>query len=283
VGDLRTNSLRMAQLISFIRSREGDFDHFYCDENGFVTIGVGYLIDSRGGLSQSQVAGMISQLLRTGIVFYHRRTSSQATLQDVIADWYRVKSAYSREQRASFYRRFSQLYITSSASATLLQSRINEFINQLYSRKPFAINLDELIQMAIIDAKFNPARVELYSTSDPSIVSFWEALDSNNSHYNLNQALNLFQQIWRGRGRSRYRQRHGQRIIWFQQGVQAMLQPSRIARGRVFPPRFSASPPSYLESLQIGLESDLSSSMTNITPDLDRRGIISMGITDRGL
>ncbi|MGL5081929.1 MAG: hypothetical protein ACRC8A_10630 [Microcoleaceae cyanobacterium] len=281
MGDLRTNSLRMAQLISFIRSKEGDVDHFYCDENGFVTIGVGYLIDSRGGLSQPQVAGMISQLLRTGIVFYHRRTSSQATLQDVIADWYRVKSAYSEShQLASFYSRVAQLYITSSAIATLLQSRINEFINQLYLRKPFAINLDELIQMAIIDARFNPARVELYSTSDPGIVSFWEALDSNSSHYNLNQALNLFQQIWRGRGRSRYRQRHGQRIIWFQQGVQAMLQPSRIVRGRA---RFSASPPSYLESLQMGLESDLPSSMTNITPDLDSRGIISRGIDDRGL
>lgn len=44
MGDLRRSPQRLAELADFILSREGFLDYFYCDTNGFVTIGIGTLV-----------------------------------------------------------------------------------------------------------------------------------------------------------------------------------------------------------------------------------------------
>ena len=44
MGDLRHNRTRLAELADFILKREGFDPYFYCDSNGFVTIGIGTLV-----------------------------------------------------------------------------------------------------------------------------------------------------------------------------------------------------------------------------------------------
>jgi len=44
VGDLRRNPIRLRELAAFILSREGFDPYFYCDQVGYVTIGIGTLV-----------------------------------------------------------------------------------------------------------------------------------------------------------------------------------------------------------------------------------------------
>jgi hypothetical protein len=59
VGDLRHNRSRLTELAAFILSREGFDPYFYCDSNGFVTIGIGTLVlNSSFSQDGSQTAGI---------------------------------------------------------------------------------------------------------------------------------------------------------------------------------------------------------------------------------
>src|SRR5690349_5974529 len=83
VGDLRRNPVRLRELAVFMLSREGFFPYFYCDDNGFVTIGIGTLVaredDARRHARDPNVR-----------FTFHNAPQRRATVDEVAADWQRV-------------------------------------------------------------------------------------------------------------------------------------------------------------------------------------------------
>lgn len=81
--DLRQNLTRLAELSAFILGREGSIPHFYCDRNGWVTIGIGALVKTEDDARQ---------MARNNSVHFAPRDipRRRAGADDVVADWRRV-------------------------------------------------------------------------------------------------------------------------------------------------------------------------------------------------
>ena len=105
MGDLRYDRTTWTTLLTHIRKREGYFDYFYCDMYGLVTIGFGYLIDSRDTKDEHwrQKAAELHQT-------YPFSTTSglAATGKQVGEDWQRVKD-YWRENGKSKERAYADV------------------------------------------------------------------------------------------------------------------------------------------------------------------------------
>lgn len=227
---LNTDSGRMQELVNHLNQREGNYTYFYCDHHGLVTIGIGHLVDRRG--KPDHVGKAIARDLSREVRFTDKNTGGNVSINNVVADWLRIKNLYrtriSNGQRpggAVTYRGTAQLRITENEAKQLSERKVENYINRLYGKHPALIQLDNYITMALVDTLFNPAGVPLFSTSKNQILRLWDALDINSSNYNLNEALRLFQAIWRNRGRARYKERHQIRVKWFRQGVKAMQAP----------------------------------------------------------
>lgn len=217
---------RIQILVDHLQEREGNYSHFYCDHNGFVTIGIGHLVDRRG--VSDNFGRRLARALSTEVNFINQRTGSRATVAAVVADWQRVKDLYRDRIRsgrrpggASTYRRAARLRITKAEGRQLSEIKYTNYINRLYRRRPALLRVDNYITMAMVDVLYNPAGIPLFGNRH-RIPELWAALDPNDSAFDLDHALRLFQSIWRNRGRARYRQRHQMRVNWFRLGVAAM-------------------------------------------------------------
>jgi hypothetical protein len=163
-------------------------------------------------------------------VFQNRITGAVASSQQVVEDWNRVHAHGQTHPalRATDYSSVAMLRISDVVAHLLLQERVAGFIAQMYLSRPFTQNLDERIQMALIDVRFNPAGVSLYQNApgahfDPDVPRMWNALNGHHPDYSLGRALALFERIWIGRATPRYQERHRQRVAMFREGVLEML------------------------------------------------------------
>lgn len=241
MADLRNNPLRMQQLIDHIVRREGIVRHFYCDSRlprGLVTIGMGHLVDAAAA---NVVAGqaLARALFNTpGVALRHRATGKLGTQQQVVDDWTHVRAhgvAHPGLNSAG-YAPVAQYRISEGAARLLLRRKLDRFIQQLYTLRPYAIDLDERIQMALIDVRYNPAGVGLYDMADEpgdnfhqGIPRLWNALNPDSPEYDIENAVLIFEDIWANRANARYRERHRQRVVMFWAGSDEM---SRRAQGR---------------------------------------------------
>ena len=209
------NAQRMEELLSFIQGREGAIPYFYCDHRGLVTIGIGHLVDSSS--SSSAGPGLARALAAT--VQFRTASGTPATTPQVVAAWNAVKHAYnpSSPQNHGFYASVSNLRINTHDINTLLAERVGHYVQQFSSRRPIFETLDEQIQMALIDARFNPAGVSVFGSD---VTELFNTLNYEHPEYNLERALQLFIDIWAGRGNAPYQNRHQQRINWFRNGIQ---------------------------------------------------------------
>lgn len=230
MADLRNNPQRMQELIVHIEAREGAFPYFYCDSHGLVTIGIGHLVDRRGATEADGQALARVLANQAGVVFRNRHNNVVASAQQIVDDWTRVHAHGQVHPglRAADYAPVALLRISGLVARLLLHERVNGFIAQLYLNHPFAQDLEECIQMALIDTRFNPAGVSLYRNAPgnnfhPDVPRMWNALNRQHADYNLGRALSIFEQIWIGRATPRYQQRHRQRVAMFREGVLEML------------------------------------------------------------
>ncbi|MBP7514487.1 MAG: hypothetical protein KA791_08070 [Flavobacteriales bacterium] len=220
MADLRLNNDRMTELLDHIIEREGSYPYFYCDNHGLVTIGIGYLVDQRGA-SDATGRRLATALVRRFGNSAFERPGSTGVVDGaaVAADWQRVKDAGRLGARsASRYASVAQLRLKPRSIRGLLNQRLAGFINTLYNRRPSLLVLDERVAMALVDARFNPAGVALYST-DGHVPALWAALDRSGPSYEPARAVALFAAIWGGRGGERYQQRHAHRVAWMRQGL----------------------------------------------------------------
>jgi hypothetical protein len=223
--DLRTDAAGMAELLSHLREREGAVNHFYCDHRGLVTIAVGFLVDRSDG---ADTVG--KQLARTlcarDDVGFASATGAAATTAEVEADWQRVKD-HGRAHPgigARHYGPVARLRIDTASVDAITRTIVTRFLDDLYQKRPFVLEHDVHVAIALLDARYNPAGVRIYG-DDPRVTALWHALDPQHADFDTDRAPALFAQIWDGRGNDRYQGRHAQRVAWMRAGL-APAQPA---------------------------------------------------------
>jgi hypothetical protein len=218
--DLRTDATGMAELLDHLLEREGAIEHFYCDHRGLVTIAIGYLVDSNGA---SDAAGkqIAHQLGSRGDVKFVTAAGAPASIAEIEADWQRVKD-HGRQNPGLGARRYgavAHLRIDRATIDTITATKIRGFLDDLYTKRPFILDHDVHVAMALIDTRYNPAGVALYGHDEPQVPKMWNALDKSHAEYNPDQAVQLFDKIWAGRANERYQQRHQHRVGWMRAGL----------------------------------------------------------------
>lgn len=220
MGDLRKNHLRLRELGTFILRREGYDPYFYCDNEGYVTIGIGTLVKTEND------ARRIGQDLNVRFTF-HDAPHKRAIADDVAADWRRVHDKPGLAEHA--YRTVAQLRLNEPSVNYLMMQEVSKAADSLYRAHPFLINFDSRIAMALVDVRYNPAGINPYHS--PQTRPLWDALDPRSKAFDSKRAFTLFELIWANRGgknKQRYQTRHYQRVQWFRQGLEAMGAPGAI-------------------------------------------------------
>lgn len=195
-------------LREFIHKNEGNsvYTCMYCDNLGLVTVGVGNLLPSFH-------AALALHLRRP---FYHHRNEMltvQAQSNEVQQEWIQVHERgrlHPYSERAA--KRIASLRLRREDCLSLLMERINNMISAMYGSFPWARDLPDEIQMAVIDARYNPKGINPFQEAP----LLWSALHSNSR--NLDAALRAFTEYWQG-GNDTYQGRQQRRLILFQQGV----------------------------------------------------------------
>jgi GH24 family phage-related lysozyme (muramidase) len=202
MGDIHNS----ASLREFIHRNEGNsvYTFMYCDGRGEVTVGVGNLLPTFNA----------AITLHHRFRFHHHeneRPTGVAQPAEVQADWERVRAG-GRLARFADRRQIASLRLSRRHCLLLLRSRINDMVDAMYSFFPWAQELPDEIQMAIIDARYNPKGINPFQEAP----LLWSALQSNPR--NLEAALAAFTQYWSG-GNEVYQRRQQRRLTLFRQGI----------------------------------------------------------------
>jgi len=224
MAELMTNPDRMAELYDHLVRMESAIPYLYCDNVGLVTVAIGFLVDQRGAADSVGEGQARTLANRNDVTFTLNGAAVGAN--DVVNDWKRVK-AYGRAHPgvgAGSYRTVAQLRISNQTMRNLTYGRVTDFANTLYSRRPFIREHDPYVAMALLDARYNPAGVALYTAQNPDIPRMWNALNPYHRDFDPNRAVELFESIWANKTNvaARYIQRHFLRVQWMRQGFEEM-------------------------------------------------------------
>jgi len=102
-----------------IQHYEGNILHMYLDSKGYITVGVGCLIDS---VSKAQK-----------LPFINAKTKRKATPIEIKADYDNVKKQYNKTAtyRASYYKKHTKLILTQTEIDNLFNRQIAGFYKEL--------------------------------------------------------------------------------------------------------------------------------------------------------
>jgi hypothetical protein len=224
VSDFRTDRAAFSEYYAHLVEFESLIQHFYCDANHLVTVGIGHLVDREGG-ADAVGQGLARALARRGDVAFTLRGVG-VDVDAVVADWQRVKD-HGRTHPETPGGRFgtvAQLRITEQSVRNLLNDKVTEFADQLYRNRPFMLEYDPHVAIALIDARYNPATIRLYEGTTPEIPKMWNALDPRHKEFNPGRAVSLFESTWAYKQSvpMRYIQRHHARTQFMRKGLGAM-------------------------------------------------------------
>lgn len=217
--DLRTDTVGMTELLAHLRRREGAINYFYCDHRGLVTIAIGYLVDKAKG-PESAGLRRARELAERADVSFTTKDGAPASSADVEADWRRVK-AHGRDNPNLGARRYAsvaRLRVDDASVDAITSTVVRRFLDQLYERRPFLLEHDVHVAMALLDARYNPAGVRIFDELGP-VAPLWHKLDPKDAAYDAAGAPDLFQQIWSNRANERYQERHAERVAWLREGL----------------------------------------------------------------
>lgn len=224
MADVRTDPLAMATIYAHLVAFESVIPYFYCDSRQLVTIAIGYLVD-QDGAADSVGEGLARTLAGRGDVTFTLNGAVVAA-RDVVADWTRVKTHGRTHPRdnAADYRTVAQLRVNDQTIRSLTTSKLTTFANALYRSRPFMMEYDTRVAIALLDARYNPAGVPLYTADNPDIPKMWNALDPRHRAFDPKHGIALFESIWAFKRSvpERYIRRHAQRVRWMSEGLTAM-------------------------------------------------------------
>ncbi|WP_437668812.1 hypothetical protein [Sorangium sp. So ce131] len=213
---------------------------FYRDSGGWVTIGIGYLVDVPGGSLTARQAEA-GRFINANHSHFRTATGDLVTQRQVWDDWELVRSGTINS---------GALRLLPPWIERLYHARTRGFLNTMYNGRSFSRCLPSGIQMALVDARYNPSGVPVFAREDGAdgraegegeeqqeegavrdqVRRMWRALNRDSptaaQDYDPSLALQLFEQIWEGRGgrnHERYQRRHQWRVARFREGVEEML------------------------------------------------------------
>lgn len=232
MADIRTNSQQLTELFTFIKGREGVLDYFYVDNMGYVTIGIGTLVDAKGDDINKGLTVLRKVLAAApGVQFINKITKQPASAAQIEADWVKVKRAYLSAKASGTsiperkYKDIADLVLATGANYLLWKTEVFKSISEMYKQRPASINLDGYIQMALIDVRYNPAGVNPFYTGEKRTSRMWAFLNQSD----LDNAFKEFHNLWHVRiangtskNKKRYLDRQSTRERWFQQGITRM-------------------------------------------------------------
>lgn len=221
--ELAQSAPALAVFFPHLKEREGVIEHFYCDshENRLVTIGIGCLVDSRrsGAARIRRGAELCRDLMRRYSVRFVDKDGTTASEEEVIEDWKRVQRG---KRGAGGSRRIAKLRIGAGSAEILARKQIEYFAGGMYGKFPFSRGLHPWVQMALIDARWNPAKINPWHSKRRHIVEMWKALDPSSSEFDPMGAYEHFVGAWKHKQTGRY----GQRVKWrnarFREGAMRM-------------------------------------------------------------
>lgn len=221
MADLRANGVRMRELLDHLLEREKAIEYFYCDHRGLVTIAIGFLVD-QDSAPDATGKRLARQLAGRPEVTFADANGVVASADEVERDWERVKQHGRSHSRASArdYRAVALLRIGPAAIMRITETVATKFLEQLYVKRPFVVNYDPRVAIALVDVRYNPANVALYDNHGP-VQQMWDALNPHGRNFDLDRAMTLFEQIWANRGVDRYGVRHYMRAKWMRAGLLA--------------------------------------------------------------
>lgn len=209
----------MQELLAHLLEREGAIEHFYCDHRGLVTIAIGFLVDADGA-PEATLAQVVRKFASRPDIKFSARSGAVASAEEIEADWRRVKELGRKNPTlgARQYAQVAELAIDRATIDAITSTKIGTFLDDLYERRPFVLGLDARVAMALVDVRYNPAGVPLYG-NDPQVQQMWGSLNAADPQFNPSRAVELFEQIWAGRGVPRYQERHKHRLDWMRAGL----------------------------------------------------------------
>ena len=227
--ELIHDAAAMAVFYPHLKREEGVIPYFYCCPSKLVTIGVGSMVDCKGSTQERDRRGRreCRELLNKWHVRFQKPDGSRASLEEVFEDWKRVRDA---EKGAQGSKSIAQLRIPRSSCDELARKKIAHYARGMYGKYPFARRLHGWIQMALIDARWNPAKlnpwhganVEKDPVGDKLIDDMWVLLNPDKPTFDPVGAQALFVEGWRDRGGSGYQERVAWRNARFLEGAQRM-------------------------------------------------------------
>lgn len=256
-----------------LRRREGRIKHFYLDSKGLVTIGCGMLVEKgankKTGVRSESGGAALARALSTkhGIHFFHKDTKARATPDQIAADWKRVRDARGSKKPDGSVRRkardfldVAELRISSATIDSMLMKKLKSYGGSMFRRVSYADKIDTLVQIAIIDGRFNPAGVGYWNLEDDSeegdpdktyregIARMWHLLNPNTFDFDPYAAADLFAGLYPHKDAgSRYMGRHAWRAERFREGAARMCATEYGFSGSVYMLKRAVG--SYIKSL----------------------------------
>lgn len=208
----------LSQLFDHLR-REGDVDHFYYDDRGFITIAIGVMVDVRHGTLAARRAVADDFAMRWHARFA-RRGGGGASQAAVLGDWDRVAALPIGSRSRADCRTKCQYYIPNPADRrAMAMQKVTNFYTILVTRRPYMAHYHSGIQLAFVDTLYNPGIDTFEMSGDRS--RMWHALNPAHAQYDPLHARHLFERIWRAvePARQRYQNRVTWRLERFEEGL----------------------------------------------------------------
>ncbi|MEM6972887.1 MAG: peptidoglycan-binding domain-containing protein [Pseudomonadota bacterium] len=214
----------MAVLFAHLRYSEGDIPHFYCDTRDLVTIGVGCLVDTPHKTREKRRLagrGFCREIMNRYGVQMVGRGGGRADLDEIYADWCRV---FDGKAGAKSSRSIARLRISPGGGVRLARKQAAYFCGGMYKKYPYGRDLHGWIQLALIDARWNPAGIGPWG-STKHIREMWRLLDPSKASFDPLGAAAEFKAAWAHKlGKGRY----GKRVAWrnarFREGALRMAE-----------------------------------------------------------
>lgn len=143
----------LAGALSMFKEYEGNIPYMYLDSRGYVTVGVGFLLDSANAATDyafclSNAAAVPCPPAAVPSV------PQKATADQIKAEWEKIK-CQAIPHLASFYEKFATMRMMPSDIDTVLTAKINEFEASARRTFPNWDTFPSSAQLALLDMIYN--------------------------------------------------------------------------------------------------------------------------------
>lgn len=158
---------------------EGCINHMYLDTNGYVTIGIGFLLPNAESATE--------------LHFQNKHTLNPANKKEIIHE-YKIIQAMTTGKNAAAYEPYTKLILSKEKIEAELNKRVREIYGQIERKIPNLSTYPTTAQEAVLDMAYNIGAVGLEKKFPRFIRSFieknWETCASECHRKGIGNARN---------------------------------------------------------------------------------------------